>query len=303
MPAVLNQSEHSEQSEIGVQLFGQVLVNGVLLGGLYGLMALGMGLVWGVLRIVNLAHGAIIMLGGYAVYYLYTGAGVDIWLALPLTMVIMFCFGYVLQRYLLNLIIRSAMLNTLLITFGLNVVFVYVAQLAFSADYRTINPPFAGNNFEVLGITVPVVQFGAFVIALGLAALLWLVLERSTLGRAIRATAQNLTAARLYGVNPKSIYAVTFGIGTALAGVSGGLFGMVSQVSPYMGLTLTAKSFVVAILGGLDNPLGVILGGLVLGIAEAMTALYLGPTYTDVISFGLLVLILVARPAVLLEKA
>ena len=96
MPAVLNQSEHSEQSEIGVQLFGQVLVNGVLLGGLYGLMALGMGLVWGVLRIVNLAHGAIIMLGGYTVYYLYTGAGVDIWLALPLTMAIMFCFGYVL---------------------------------------------------------------------------------------------------------------------------------------------------------------------------------------------------------------
>lgn len=297
MPAAINQPEKH------VQLFGQVFVNGLLLGGLYGLMALGMGLVWGVLRIVNLAHGALIMLGGYTVYYLYTGAGIAIWMALPLTMAIMFCFGYVLQRYLLNLIIRSAMLNTLLITFGLNVVFIYMAQLAFSADFRAINPPYAGNNFSVFGITVPLVQLGAFVIALCLAALLWLLLERSTLGRAIRATAQNLTAARLYGVNPKAIYAVTFGIGTALAGVSGGLFGMISQVSPYMGVTLTAKSFVIAILGGLDNPLGVILGGLVLGIAESMTALYLGPTYTDVISFSLLVVILVARPSVLLEKA
>jgi branched-chain amino acid transport system permease protein len=285
-----------------VQLFAQILLNGILLGGLYGLMALGMGLIWGVLRIVNLAHGAIIMLGGYAVYFLYSLTGIDPFAALPIAMVVMFLFGYVLQRCVLNLVVRSPMLNTLLLTFGLNAVFVYLAQLAFSADFRTINPSYAGSHFSIFGITAPVVQCLTFLIALMLAALLWLFLERASMGRAIRATAQNLTAAQLCGVAPKSIYSITFGIGVALAGAAGGLYGIVSQVSPYVGVPLTAKSFVVAILGGLDNPVGVIIGGLILGVAETMTALYLGPTYVDMISFGLLVLILVSRPSGLIER-
>src|SRR5437764_2107091 len=266
-------------------------------------MADGMGFVWGVLNIVNLAHGALIMLGGYAVYYLYTKGGIDPFAALPIAMVLLFLFGYLLQRFLLNLIVRSAQLNTLLITFGRDVVLVYLAQLLFSADFRTINPPYAGNNTDIGGVTVPHAQGAAFLVAVFLAAGLFIVLDRTRTGRAIRATAQNLTAARLYGVNPRRIYSLTFGIGAALAGAAGGLYGIVQQITPYMGVTLTAKSFVIAILGGLDKPLGVIVGGLVLGIAEAMTALYLDPTYTDIISFGLLVLILVARPAQLVGRA
>ncbi|TMB33156.1 MAG: branched-chain amino acid ABC transporter permease [Deltaproteobacteria bacterium] len=286
-----------------MQLFAQILVNGILLGGLYGLMALGMGLVWGVLNIVNLAHGALIMLGGYAVYYLYTKGGIDPFAALPIAMVLLFLFGYLLQRFLLNLIVRSAQLNTLLITFGLDVVYVYLAQLLFSADFRTINPPYAGSNIDVGGVTIPYAQLAAFLVAIFLAAILFLFLDRTRTGRAIRATAQNLTAARLYGVNPRRIYALTFGTGAALAGAAGGLYGVVSQITPYIGVTLTAKSFVIAILGGLDKPIGVILGGLLLGIAEAMTALYLDPTFTDIISFGLLVLVLVAKPAQILGRA
>jgi branched-chain amino acid transport system permease protein len=284
-------------------LFAQLLLNGVLLGGLYGLMALGMALVWGVLNILNLAHGALIMLGGYCVYFLFTGAGIDPFAALPIAMVAMFGVGYVLQRFVLNLVIRSAQLNTLLITFGLEVVLTYLAQLAFSADFRTINPSYAGANVTLLGVTVPLVRLGAFATALVLAAALWIVLARTRLGRAIRATAQNLTAARLYGVNPAQLYAITFGLGAALAGAAGGLYGMVSQVTPYMGATLTAKSFVITIMGGLENPFGIILGGLVIGIAEALAAIYIGPTFTDAISFGLLVMILVLRPARSLRAA
>jgi branched-chain amino acid transport system permease protein len=212
-------------------------------------------------------------------------------------MLAMFAFGYLLQRFVLNLVIRSAQLNTLLITFGLEVVLTYLAQLAFSADFRTINPSYAGANVTLLGVTVPLVRLGAFVTALVLAAALWIVLARTRLGRAIRATAQNLTAARLYGVNPAQLYAITFGLGAALAGAAGGLYGMVSQVTPYMGATLTAKSFVITIMGGLENPFGIVLGGLVIGITEALAAIYIGPTFTDAISFGLLVLILVLRPA------
>ena len=284
-------------------LFAQILVNGVLLGGLYGLMALGMALVWGVLNIVNLAHGAFIMQGGYAVYFLFTGAGIDPFAALPIAMLLMFVFGYLIQRFLLNLIVRSPPLNTLLITFGLDVVLTYMAQLAFSADFRAINPSYAGANITLAGITIPLARLAAFLVAVLLAALLWLLLNKTRLGRAIRATSQNLTAARLYGVDPRQLYAVTFGIGAALAGAAGGLYGVVSQITPYIGASLTAKSFVIAIIGGLDNPLAVVAAGLVIGIAESATALYLGPTFTDVISFGLLVLILVARPARSLRMA
>ncbi|KAJ0341698.1 hypothetical protein COL154_014130, partial [Colletotrichum chrysophilum] len=162
---------------------------------------------------------------------------------------------------------------------------------------------YSGSNFNVGGITIPVVSLAAFVIAFVLAGAVWFVLNRLALGRAIRATAQNLTAARLYGVDPRSIYSVTFGIGAALAGVAGGLFGVLTHLTPYVGASLTAKSFVIAIIGGLSNPFNVILGGIVVGVAEQLASLYLGPTYIDVIAFGLLVVILVVRPARSLRAA
>ncbi|MGE5118449.1 MAG: branched-chain amino acid ABC transporter permease [Betaproteobacteria bacterium] len=284
-------------------LLAQVLVNGVLLGGLYALMALGLALVWGVLNIVNLAHGALIMLGAYVTWTLYTAAHLDPFVALPLSAALLFALGWAIQRGILNLVIRAPMFDTLLVTFGLEVVLTFLAQLVFSADFRTINPPYAGANFDLAGVTVPLVQLIAFAIALVLTVALWAFLARSRLGRGIRAAAQNLVAARLYGVAPRSIYALTFGLGAALAGVAGGLYGTVSQINPYIGASLTAKSFVIAIIGGLDNALGVIVGGIFLGIVEALTALYVGPTYKDVASFGLLVLVLIVRPAGLLGRA
>ncbi|MGH8802402.1 MAG: branched-chain amino acid ABC transporter permease, partial [Casimicrobiaceae bacterium] len=134
-----------------MDLLWQGFVNGVLLGGLYALMALGLALVWGVLNIVNLAHGALIMLGGYVCYYLFTGAHLDPFVALPITMVVLFIAGYAIQRGLLNLVVRAPMFNTLLITFGLDVVLTYAAQIAFSADFRTVNPTYAGANFTWFG--------------------------------------------------------------------------------------------------------------------------------------------------------
>jgi branched-chain amino acid transport system permease protein len=217
-------------------------------------------------------------------------------------MVLLFCLGYLIQRYVLNLVIRAPMFNTLLITFGLEVVITYLAQMIFSADFRTVNPSYAGANFAFLGATVPLVRLLAFGVALGLTFALWLFLERTRIGRAIRATAQNLIAARLYGVNPRHLYALTFGLGAALAGAAGTLYGVVSQINPYIGSALTGKSFAIAIIGGLDKSIYVLAGGLFLGIVEALTALYIGPTYTDVVSFGILVLVLIVRPTGLLGR-
>jgi branched-chain amino acid transport system permease protein len=286
-----------------MDLLAQILVNGILLGGLYAVMAQGLALVWGVLNIVNLAHGAFIMLGAYASWYLYNDAGIDPFLGLPLTAAAMFLLGYAVQRGLLNLVVRAPMFNTLLITFGLEVVLTYLAQLAFSADFRTINPPYAGNSYALGPVTLPMARLAAFGVALAITLGMWLFLLHSRLGRAIRATAQNLVAARLYGVEPRHLYAVTFGLGLALAGAAGGLYGTVSQINPYIGATLTAKCFAISIIGGLDNPLGVMVGGLFLGIVESLTTLYVGPTYADVASFGILVLVLLVKPSGLLGRA
>ena len=265
-------------------------------------MALGLALVWGVLNIVNLAHGAFIMLGGYASWYLYTYLHIDPFLGLPLTAIVMFAFGYGIERGLLNLVIRAPMFNTLLITFGLEVVLTYLAQLVFSADFRTINPSYAGNSFTMGPLVVPVARLAAFAVAILLTVSMWQFLLHTRLGRAIRATAQNLMAARLYGVEPRHLYAMTFGLGIALAGMAGTLYGTVSQINPYIGATLTAKSFAISIIGGLENPLGVLVGGLFLGIVESLTTLYIGQTYADVASFGILVLVLIVRPGGLLGK-
>ncbi|MBN8985098.1 MAG: branched-chain amino acid ABC transporter permease [Rhizobiales bacterium] len=285
-----------------MDLLAQILVNGILLGGLYAVMALGLALVWGVLNIVNLAHGAFIMLGAYVSWHLYTYAGIDPFLGLPITAVVMFALGYVLQRGLLNLIVRAPMFNTLLLTFGLEVVLTYLAQLAFSADFRTINPSYAGNSLQWGPVVLPLARLMAFGVAIVLTVGMWLFLLHTRLGRAIRATAQNLVAARLYGVEPRHLYAMTFAIGVGLAGVAGGLYGTVSQINPYVGASLTAKSFAISIIGGLDNPLGVIVGGLFLGIIESLTTAYIGPTFADVASFGVLVLVLIVRPSGLLGK-
>jgi len=293
---------HGNSGKYKMILLWQVLVNGVLLGGIYAAMALGLVLAWGVLHIVNVAHGALIMLGAYVSYYLFTFIGLDPFAGMPLSMIVMFGFGYLLQLYLLNFMIKAPMFNTLLLTFGLAVIFANLAQFAFSADFRIINPVYAGDNFVWLGATIPLVRILAFGVAMTLTLFLWAFLTYARYGRAIRATAQNLVAARLYGINPRKIYAMTFGIVGAFAAASGVLYGVVWQINPYIGSNLTAKSFAIAIIGGLQNPLYVIVGGLFLGIIESLSSLYLGPTYSDLVFFGILVLILIVRPTGLLGK-
>ncbi|AIB23439.1 hypothetical protein P035_03098 [Brucella suis 06-988-1656] len=285
-----------------MNLFLQIVINGILLGGLYAIMAQGLALVWGVLNIVNLAHGTMIMLGGYVTWLVFANFGIDPFIGVFAAAAVMFCFDYALQRCVLNLVARGPMFNALLITFGIEIIFTDVAQHVFSADFRAIIPSYSAVNFNVYGITIPLMNLLAFIAAFVLSGFMFFFMMTTKLGRAIRATAQNLTAARLYGVEPRHLYAVTFGIGVAIAGVAGGLYATVNQLNPYIGVPLTAKSFAITIIGGLDNPLGVILGGLILGVIESLTVLYLGDTYRNVVSFSILVLVLIIRPGGLLGK-
>lgn len=280
----------------------QVLVNGILLGGLYGIMAIGMSLIWGVKNIVNIAHGALIMLGAYITFWTFTLWGWDPFVSLPVTILLLLLYGYLLQRLVLNLIVRAQLFMTLRITFGVEVAMVNLARILWSSDLRQTTPAYAAANFSVGGLTIPYVRLGTFITTVILSVLFLLLMERTRLGRAIRATAEELRAARLTGIPVGHIYAVTFGLGAALAGAAGALGGILFPVTPIMGGPLTLKSFVVAVLGGLGTMMGAIVGGLVLGLAESFSSTYLGPTYPNAISFGLLVLILIFRPTGVLGK-
>lgn len=278
----------------------QILVNGILLGGVYGIMALGMSLIWGVMRIINIAHGALIMLGAYFAFWTFTLWGWDPFLSLPATIAVFFVFGYLTQYVLLNRIVRAQLFLTLLITFGFQVVIENGARLLWSADLRQVTPSYAGEHWERLGLTIPYVRLWVFFMTVALTGIFLFLMERTKLGRAIRATSQDLRAARLTGVPVAHIYAVTFGLGAALAGAAGSLWGILFPITPVMGGPLTLKSFAVAVLGGLGTMMGPLVGGLVLGIVESFTQVKIGPTYANVVSFGLLVLILVVRPKGLL---
>ncbi len=277
-------------------MFTQVLINGLLKGGLYALMAMGMSLIWGVMNIINIAHGSFIMLGAYATYWLFSQFGVDPFVSLPLSMAIMFFLGWLVQKYLINFVVQADIFITLLLTFGIELLINNLALLFWTADVRKVNVSYGAGNFQLLGTTVPAVRLAAFVLALIISAILFYIMNRSRLGRSIRATSQELDAAKLAGVKVGNIYAITFGIGTALAAAAGTLWSILFPIDPTMGGILTLKSFVVTIIGGLGTMLGPLIGGLILGVVEAVGTNWLGSTYENLISFSIFLLVLIFMP-------
>lgn len=280
----------------------QVLINGLLLGAIYASVGVGFSLTWGVLNIINIAHGAMVMLGAYVTFYLFTALGIDPFLTIPASMIVLFVLGYLLQRFIINRVIPYGVFMTLVLTFGLSLFFIDVALIAFSGDYRSVTPGYAGAGLVFAGVVISYQRLAIFVISLLLVLALHTYLTRSKLGRAIRATALNRTSAQLLGVNVTSIYAITFGIGAAMAGAAGSLLSMTITITPFLGNAFIGKAFVVATLGGLGTIQGALVGGLILGLAESFGASLIGPSYQHAIGFGILVLVLILRPEGIMGK-
>ncbi len=277
-------------------MFLQILINGILKGGLYALMALGMSLIWGVMDIINIAHGAFIMLGAYTTYWMFTLLGIDPFVSLIISMGIMFLLGYIIQKNIINLVIKAEIFITLILTFGIEIFINNAAMIAWTSDVRKVKVAYAAANFQFLGATIPYVRLAAFFLAIIISIILFIVLNKTRLGRAIRATSQDIDAARLAGVKVSKIYAITFGMGTALAAAAGTLWAILFPISPSMGGHLTLKSFVVTIVGGLGTMMGPIVGGLALGVIESIGTDWFGTTYESLISFTILVLVLIFMP-------
>jgi branched-chain amino acid transport system permease protein len=274
----------------------QNVVNGLLLGGTYAIVAVGFSLVWGVLNVVNLAHGSLVMLGAYVAFWFYTRYQLDPLATLPLTGLVLFALGYPLQRFVINQVIRASFLITFLLTFGLDLLITNLALAAWTADVRAVTTPYSGRSLALGPLTLPAVRTVALLVALGATTVLQFLMTRSRLGRAIRATASDGEAARLMGIPIAHIYALTFAIAAATAGVAGGLISLSFPIFPAMGAGYTLIAFVVCVLGGLGSVPGALAGGLLLGMLQTFAAAWLGPNYDNIVAFGALVVVLVLRP-------
>lgn len=283
-------------------VFIQILLDGLLLGGVYAVIALGFSLVWGIMNIINVSHGAFVMLGAYATYWITTSSGLDPFMALPITMVIMFIAGGIVQRFIINYVIRAPAYITITLTFGLELLIVNLALGAWTANFRSITVSYSGARFFVGPFLFPYTRFFIFLSALLLTGLMHLFITRTKTGAAIRATRMDLESARLNGVNVRRIYIVTFGVGAALAGVAGGMIAITYPISPQMGFSYLAMSFIIAVLGGLGNMAGPLIGGLIFGLIEALSSFLIGTGYKDIVAFILLVVILLVRPSGILGR-
>jgi branched-chain amino acid transport system permease protein len=281
----------------------QAVVDGLLLGGVYAAVGMGFALVFGIMNVINLAHGALIMLGAYVTFFLSKLFGVDPFLTIPISMACVFVLGWLLQRYLINYVIRAPMFITFLMTFGLELLIVDLALNFFSADNRSVSTVLSGAPVRLGGLTLPVVHFVTLGIALLLIILLALFLDRTRTGNAIRATSMDLDAARLVGIKISRIYALTYALGGAAAGAAGSLIILNYSMNPGGGEFYTLIGFVVCVLGGLGSISGALVGGLTFGVVQALTQAYIGLSFQNAIAFGLLVIILLIRPSGILGKA
>jgi branched-chain amino acid transport system permease protein len=261
------------------------------------LAAAGFSLIFGVMNVVNLAHGAMVIIGSYLGYLSLSLLGIDPLIMIPPIMAVMYVLGYYIQRTIVHFAVkRSSLVASLLVTFGIALVLRNIMDLVFSPDVRSVSPPYAFMHFGIGFVSIDVVRL----VGLGASAvMLWFlsfVLNKTSFGRQIRGTAQQSLAAEVCGVNVSHVYAMTFGIGAAFAGAAGIVIGIVMPFSPHSEGIWTLNAFVVVVLGGVGSPAGALAGGILLGLIKTLTAQFIGPAFTNAMMFLILVLMLIVRP-------
>ena len=282
-----------------MELILQSLIYGLLIGGLYAIIGIGMTLIMGVLNIINLAHGQIMMVAMYLTWVMWQFVGLDPYLSIFITIPAVYFLGKGISRYLLFPLIKKESIlpeNQVLMTVGIGMVLVELARSVFSSDYRSVRTSYTDEAWHLGNISLSVPLVIAFLIAIVLTIGLFILLTKTDLGRSIRATAQDRDAATLMGISAKKITILTYGLGSGLVAAAGTLLLPVYYLFPDVGPIFTVKAFVITILGGLGSPIGAIAGGLVLGIAETFGATYISMGYRDAVGLVIFLLVLVFLP-------
>ena len=278
------------------------VISGLLLGGLYAIAALGLSLVFGVMRLVNIVHGEFLVLAAYLNFSIASALGLDPLLAVLLIAPVMFLIGYVIQRWVLNPLMHRGGEPPLLAAFGLSIIAQNVMLLIWGADARTLTTSYSNLGVSLFGVRVPLMYLIAFVLAIILIAAVQLFISHSYLGKAIRAATQDPSTAQVMGINPRTIYTFTYGIGAAIATLGGTLIGLIFSFTPTSGLTWLLKGFVVVVMGGMGSIVGILAAGGILGIAEGIGGAIAGTGYRDMIGFLIFLIVLVFWPRGLFGK-
>jgi len=284
-----------------MQLF-EILLNGLLLGGLYGLIGLGLSINFGTMRVVHLAHGDLIVLAAYFLVAVLVPVGVPPLRAAVLVVLVLFVLGWVLQRFVVGRSLGRGVLPPLIVTFGISMVLQNVLLLVATADARTLQSPLASAGVRLGSITVPTVRLVDFAVGLACLGGLLLLLGRTALGRALRATSDDRDTARLMGIDPRRMYAVAAAIAAATGGVAGVLFAATSTFYPSTGSETLLIAFEVVVVGGLGSLTGTFLGGILLAMAQLLGARWFGPSYQLVTGHVVVLLVLLFRPQGLLPR-
>lgn len=284
-------------------VFLQSLISGVLIGGVYALVGIGLTLVFGVMRVINFAQGDLLMVGMYLTYFLFKLAGVDPFVSVLIVLPVLFVFGAFLQRVFIERMLGALPQNQILLTIGLGLVLSNTAMLLFTSDYRILSTSYSSGSFKLLGLSVSQPLLVSFLITAAVTAALYWFLLRTETGQAIRATAQDREAAQLMGIDVRRTSMLAFGIGAALAGAAGALVSPTYYIYPQVGAAFTLKAFVVVVLGGMGSVVGATLGGILIGVSESLAAAYLGSGVKELLVYLLFLVVLLVRPAGLLGKS
>jgi len=285
---------------ISFGVIAEAAVNGVLLGGIYALAALGLTLVFGIMDIVNLAHGHLLMIGGYVAVILAMTMGLSPIVGMVVAIVVLMLIGVLLQE-ILKYVLGEGIEQPILLLFGVALIIQNSWQFVldnylFGSEAQTTDLGIVSGNFLLGGISLSSSRTVTFVVAVLLVALTWAFLQYTATGRSIRATAQNPTAARYMGIDTDHVYRVTMAIGAGVAGAAGALLSMLFPFDPYVGWAYLLKAFAVVVLGGVGSVLGTLVGGAVIGVSENVGAVLIGGSYRDVVSLMIFLLVLIFRP-------
>ncbi|MAK55692.1 MAG: branched-chain amino acid ABC transporter permease [Pusillimonas sp.] len=277
-------------------IYLQYLVNGLMLGGLYACIAAGFSLVWGVMNIINMMHGAFIILGAYVAFFSYSWLGIHPFFSMISAGLIVGAFAYYIQKGIINRVVGKPVLVTLTLTFGLDMILNNAMLAAFTADYRKVVLTSSLGVAEWGGVFIPLDRAAAMLLALLLILVVYLALRNSRIGRAILAVRCDREAAALMGVEVNKTYAMTFAIGALMAAGSGALMSAVFPFSPITGYLFLGKAFIICVLGGVGSIAGAVAGGILLGLIESFGGMLLGPEHALTLAFTLLLLLLIFRP-------
>ena len=281
----------------------QSILSGVLIGGVYALIGIGLTLIFGVMRVINFAQGDLVMVGMYITFFLFQGFGLDPFLSVVITMPALFVLGALLQRTLINRVLDALPQNQILLTIGIGLVLANTAMLLFTSDYRILSTSYSSSSIPLGGIRLSTPLLYCFLITAVITAALYWFLVKTDVGHAIRATAQDRDAAQLMGVSVRTMGVLAFGLGAALAGAAGALVAPTYYIYPQVGGAFTLKAFVVVVLGGMGSIIGATLGGVLIGTAESLSASYLGSGWKDLCVYAIFLLVLLLKPSGLLGKS